>query len=46
MSLDIEDDQAVGLELLRRGIRKSALAGRTLAENGENGTASREELKS
>jgi phosphosulfolactate synthase len=31
VSLDIEDDQAVGLELLRRGIRKGALAGRSLA---------------
>ncbi len=46
VSLDIEDDQAVGLELLRRGIRKSALAGRTLAENGESETASREERTS
>jgi phosphosulfolactate synthase (CoM biosynthesis protein A) len=27
VSLDVEDDQAVALELLRRGIRKSALAG-------------------
>ncbi len=29
VSLDIEDDQAVGLELLRLGLRKSALAGLT-----------------
>jgi phosphosulfolactate synthase len=29
VSLDIEDDQAVALELLRLGLRKTALAGRT-----------------
>lgn len=42
VSLDIEDDQAVGLELLRRGIRKSALAGKTLAGDGPTAAASRE----
>jgi phosphosulfolactate synthase len=34
VSLDIEDDQALALELLRRGIRKSALAGLSRAERG------------
>jgi phosphosulfolactate synthase len=32
VSLDVEDDQAVALELLRRGIRKSALAGLSIQE--------------
>jgi phosphosulfolactate synthase (CoM biosynthesis protein A) len=32
VSLDVEDDQAVALELLRRGIRKSALAGLSIGE--------------
>jgi phosphosulfolactate synthase (CoM biosynthesis protein A) len=32
VSLDIEDDQAVALELLRIGLRKSALAGLTRTE--------------
>jgi phosphosulfolactate synthase len=33
VSLDIEDDQAVALELLRIGLRKSALAGLTRSES-------------
>ena len=32
VSLDVEDDQAVALELLRLGLRKTALAGLTRQE--------------
>jgi phosphosulfolactate synthase len=37
VSLDIEDDQAVALELLRLGLRKSALAGLTRHDTEEAG---------